>query len=114
VDLADFVERSRNRNLLMVAGDAHMVAIDDGTNNRYATSGRRGFPVLHAAALDRRGGVKGGPYSEGAFPGSGQFGTITVRDDGGSTVSVELAGWTYRGERLIEHSFTRTLWDTDR
>jgi membrane-associated phospholipid phosphatase/MFS family permease len=103
-ELAEFVSRSRIDNLLMLAGDAHMVAIDDGTNNRYG-----GFPVMHAAALDRRGGVKGGPYSEGAFPGSGQFGTVTVRDRGGRRISVTLAGWTYRGEQLVRHKFVRTL-----
>ena len=110
-ELADFVARSAIRNLLMVAGDAHMVAIDDGRNNRSAAVGGRGFPVMHAAALDRRGGVKGGPFSEGVFPGSGQFGTITVRDHGGRTVSVTLAGWNYRGERLVQYSFARTLDD---
>ena len=108
-ELADFVARAGIDSLLMVSGDAHMVAIDDGTNNRYSTSGARGFPVLHAAALDRRGDVKGGPFSEGAFPGSGQFGTLTIRDDGGSTVAITLAGWNYRGERIVQHSFTTTL-----
>jgi membrane-associated phospholipid phosphatase/MFS family permease len=107
-ELADFVSRSRIDNLLMLAGDAHMIAIDDGTNNRYATRSGR-FPVMHAAALDRRGDRKGGPYSEGAFPGSGQFGTMSVRDTGRATLLVTLAGWNYRGERIVEYSFTRTL-----
>ncbi|HEX2496673.1 MAG TPA: hypothetical protein VHK46_07540, partial [Gaiellaceae bacterium] len=67
------------------------------------------FPVMHAAALDRRGDRKGGPYSEGALPGSGQFGTMSVRDTGRATLLVTLAGWNYRGERIVEYSFTRTL-----
>lgn len=70
--------------------------------------------MLHGAALDRRGDVKGGHYSEGAFSGSGQFGTITVRDDGGPSVSITLAGWTYRGERIVEYSFTTRLRDAAR
>jgi hypothetical protein len=107
-ELVDFVSRSRIRNLLMLTGDAHMAAIDDGTNNRYAMSARRGFPVMHAAALDRRGAVKGSPYSEGAFPGSGQFGTIVIRDHGGPAMSVTLAGWNYRGERIVKYSFTHS------
>ena len=37
-------------NLVMVSGDAHMVAIDDGTNSGYAAGGEGGFPVLQAAA----------------------------------------------------------------
>src|SRR5690606_6078407 len=95
----------------MLSGDAHMVAIDDGSHTDYRTpapdgtaarggeagldaagAGGAGFPLLHAAALDRPGSVKGGPYSEGAYPGPGQFGTLTVRDEGGPTVQVELAG----------------------
>ena len=108
-ELADFVARARIDNLVMLAGDAHMVAIDDGRNNHFGTRGGGGFPVMHAAALDRRGDVKGGPYSEGAFPGSGQFGTLTIRDGGGATMSVTLSGWNYRGERIVEHSFTRAV-----
>jgi membrane-associated phospholipid phosphatase len=93
-------------NLVMLSGDAHMVAIDDGSNSDYSTTGGGGFPILHAAALDRPGNTKGGPYSEGERPGAGQFGTLRIDDDGGSTVGVELAGWNWRGERLLSHAFT--------
>ena len=89
----------------MVSGDAHMVAIDDGTNSGYGPDGSPGFPVLHAAALDRPGSVKGGPYSHGAFPGGGQFGRIEIRDDGGPTIDVRLSGHTWRGEELVHYSF---------
>ena len=61
----------------MLSGDAHMLAIDDGTHNTYGGSGP-GFPVFHAGALDRPGSLKGGPYSEGAVPDGGQFGVIEV------------------------------------
>ncbi|MBC6445889.1 alkaline phosphatase D family protein [Actinokineospora xionganensis] len=103
--VADTIAEAGIRNLVMVSGDAHMVAIDDGTNTDYSTSGYPGFPLLHAAALDRPGGVKGGPYSEGAFPGAGQFGTLTVTDAGAS-VAVTLTGRDWRGEVLAEHRFT--------
>lgn len=108
-ELADFIARWRVRNLVMIAGDAHMVAVDDGTNSDFSSSRQAGFPVLHAAALDRRPEVKGGPYSGGAIGGSGQFGTLAVHDDGGSRVTVTLTGWNYRSERLLEYTFTRTL-----
>lgn len=85
--------------LVMLSGDAHMVAIDDGTHNRYAPGGGPGFPVMHAAALDRSGSVKGGPYSEGTFPNplrsglqAGQFGLMTVRDTGGAEVCIDWSG----------------------
>jgi hypothetical protein len=78
-----------------------MVAADDGTNTDHSGTGGAGFPLLHAAALDSLSDVKGGPYSEGTFPGAGQFGTVTVHDTGGDTVDVELAGRDWRGEVLV-------------
>jgi membrane-associated phospholipid phosphatase len=101
--IADLIAEAGIDNLVMLSGDAHMVAIDDGANTDYSTGGGAGFPLLHAAALDRPGSRKGGPYSEGAFPGAGQFGTLTVTDDGGSSVGVELAGRNWRGEVLVSY-----------
>lgn len=99
--IADAISGAGVENLVMVSGDAHMVAIDDGTNSGYATDGGGGFPVLHAAALDRPGSLKGGPYSEGAFPGSGQYGRIEITDQGGDTVGVRLSGHNWQGTDLV-------------
>ena len=89
----------------MLSGDAHMLAIDDGSNNTFDTAGTGpGFPVFHAAALDRPGKVKGGPYSEGTYPGGGQFGLMTVTDAGNS-VHVEWNGKNYLGETLVHYEF---------
>jgi membrane-associated phospholipid phosphatase len=105
--IADTIADAAIDNLVMVSGDAHMVAIDDGTNTDYSSSGGGAFPLLHAAALDRPGSVKGGPFSEGAFPGGGQFGTVTVTDDGGGgEVGVRLAGLDWRGDELVELTTT--------
>lgn len=86
--------------LIMLSGDSHMVAIDDGTNSGYADAGGPGFPVLHVAALDRKGSVKGGPYSEGVFPGGGQFTTLDFADDG-STITVTMEGIDWQGEVFV-------------
>jgi hypothetical protein len=82
-----------------------MVAIDDGTNSDFSSEGGAGFPVLQAAALDRPGTEKGGPYSHGAHPGGGQFGLIDVVDDGRS-IEVTLSGRTWEGEELASLRFT--------
>jgi phosphodiesterase/alkaline phosphatase D-like protein len=103
--IADAIAAAGVDNLVMVSGDAHMVAIDDGTNSDYATDGGAGFPILHAAALDRPGNVKGGPYSEGSFPGAGQFGVLRIDDDG-QRVTVELEGRDWTGQVLVRHTFT--------
>jgi len=90
------------RRLLVVAGDAHMVAIDDGTNSNYATTakpGTPGFPVLQAAPLDRSPTVKGGPYSHGVSAESGQYGWVEVRDDG-AELRVTVAGHDKGGRQL--------------
>jgi hypothetical protein len=63
---------------LMIAGDAHMVAFDDGTNNDWG-----GWPMFHAAPLNRSNSTKGGPYTHGPFAYSnGQYGVLNVTDDG--------------------------------
>ena len=88
--------------LLMLSGDAHMVAIDDGTHSNYATLGgrsARGFVVMHAAPLDRKTSVKGGPYSHGVAQRRGQFGLVDVIDDG-ARLSVELGGRDRKGDPI--------------
>ena len=77
-----------------------MLAIDDGTNQGSAPEGGASFPVIQAAALDRHGSVKGGPYSEGAFPGGGQFGTMTV-EDRGDDIRVALRGFTWEMDEVV-------------
>lgn len=104
--LADFIAANELEGLLMVAGDAHMVAIDDGTHSDYSATRSASFPLLHAAALDRPGSVKGGPYSEGVFPGGGQFALIEVTDTGSTEIVVRLAGFDWTGEQLVEYSFS--------
>lgn len=106
-ELSDFIVASGIDNLVMLSGDAHMLAADDGSNNTFASDGAGpGFPVFHAAALDRRGSVKGGPYSEGTYPGGGQFGLLTITDTGGAEVSVAFSGRNWEGTELVEYSFT--------
>lgn len=105
-ELAGFIEQNGIHNLCAISGDAHMLAIDDGANNRYGTGKRPLFPVFHAAAMDRKGSVKGGPYSHGAFPGGGQFGLMRVIDDGGDEVRVEWSGRNHQDVELVRYAFT--------
>lgn len=72
---------------VMLCGDAHMLAYDDGRN------AVGGVTVWHAAALARSGSVKGGPYSGGTLAGSGQYGYVEI-DDTGTQITA-----TYRGIR---------------
>ena len=94
-DLANHIHRlGLTRRILMLSGDAHMVAIDDGTHSNYATGAGRagpGFVVMHAAPLDRATSEKGGPYSHGVSRQQGQFGLLQVADDG-RALKVDLSG----------------------
>lgn len=89
--------------LVMLSGDAHMVALDDGTHNHYGRENGGGFPVVHAGALDRSGSVKGGPYTHGPHPNpftlfrenDGQFVVMGVQDGGGDEVCVTWTGKRY-------------------
>ncbi len=103
--IADVLVDAAIDNLVIVGGDAHMVAIDDGSNSDYASGGGAAVPVLQAAALDRPGSVKGGPYSHGTYPGAGQYGLVTVTSSADGA-DVELAGLRYDGTVLVEHRTT--------
>ncbi len=103
--IADFIADNDIDGLLMLAGDAHMVAADDGTNSDYSSTGGAAFPVLHGASLDRPGSDKGGPYSEGTFPGGGRFSTVEVEDDG-TGMTVTMAGQTWDDTELLSHTFS--------
>jgi phosphodiesterase/alkaline phosphatase D-like protein len=99
-DIANHIQRlGLTQRLVMLSGDAHMVALDDGTHSNYATEAgqrERGFVVMHAAPLDRLTTEKGGPYSHGVSRRRGQFGLFEVTDDG-ATLRVELSGRDRRG-----------------
>ncbi|NJN83290.1 MAG: DNRLRE domain-containing protein [Caldilineaceae bacterium] len=95
-EIAQFIQDNGINNLVMLAGDAHMVAGDDGRNNRYVSDGAPLFPVFHAAPLHRGGSIKGGPYELGSFVNptvdDGQFGVVTVEDAGWDEICVEFSG----------------------
>ena len=103
--IANTIAEAQVDNLIMVSGDAHMVALDDGSNSDYSSEGGAGFPVFHAAPLDRPSSIKGGPYSDGTFVGAGQFGLLDIADDG-ETISVTTTGTNWQGEILVQQTFT--------
>ena len=91
-----------SRRMVMLSGDAHMVAMDDGTNSNYATGaapGQPAFPVVHAAPMDRTTSEKGGPYTNGVSRRRGQFGLMEVADSG-TSLRVELTGRNITGGQI--------------
>lgn len=104
-ELADFIAANNIKGLVMLSGDAHMLGIDDGTNSDYSTSKSGGFPVFHAAPLDKRTSLKGGPFSEGVSLESGQFGLMTVTDRG-SAIDVTWSGRNWQDREVLRYEFT--------
>ncbi len=92
-ELADFIRDHDIRGLLMLSGDIHMMAIDNGDNNRYGTGAPPAFPVMQAAPLDKQPTFfPGMPWSVGYVAERGQFGLVTVEDDGGEAIRVRWSG----------------------
>jgi len=85
--------------LIVLSGDAHMAAIDDGTNSNYVAGtapSTHGFVVMQAAPFSRFPRSKGGPYSHGRSTRNHQFGWVEVKDTG-SAVTVELTARNQTG-----------------
>lgn len=81
------------RRLIILSGDAHMAAIDDGTNSNYVDGAPANAPgpvVVQAAPFSRFPRAKGGPYSHGRSTRNHQFGWVEVRDTG-DAVTVQLS-----------------------
>jgi phosphodiesterase/alkaline phosphatase D-like protein len=105
-----------NINICILSGDAHAVAIDDGTHAGKPYSDETHIPVFQAASLDKPGSYKGGPYSHGHHPGGGQYGLVRVVDNGEQEICMEWKAMNEKNEvvrnesgRPIEYKFCRTL-----
>lgn len=114
-EIANFIKEN-NIQLFILSGDAHMLAIDDGSNSDFATGGGAPIPVFHAAPLDNVGIVKGGPYSHGYSRKRGQFGIVEVQDDGGREICISFKGMTAEGRiatnqngRLLSYNFCHKI-----
>lgn len=88
-EIADFIKSNGLAGrVAILSGDAHMTAIDDGSNSDFAKG--RGAPVrvFQAGPVANSGSYKGGPYSHGARYDGGlkkpitQFGLVDIHDDG--------------------------------
>jgi phosphodiesterase/alkaline phosphatase D-like protein len=105
-ELANFIRDNHISNLVLLAGDMHALAYDDGTNADYATGGGATMTVLHAAALTSTGSTKGGPYTGGPIPGSQQYGILEIYDNGGPSIACRFLGMKVGEGRKLNHIFS--------
>jgi PhoD-like phosphatase/Fibronectin type III domain/Secretion system C-terminal sorting domain len=120
-ELSNFFRDNNIRNMFLLSGDAHMLAIDNGINHDFSTGSNNAndYPVFQAAAVNNSGSTKGGTYSQGGtFPNNsssnGQYGLVEVTDNGGTSITVKFTGYRTAGNTasesvLTNYTFTRTL-----
>ena len=100
-EIANFIRDNRISNLVLLSGDMHGHAFDDGTQSDYATGGGAPWTVLHAASLTHTGAPNGGPYVGGPILGGQQYGLLEVFDTGGPSVACRYSGKRVgEGEKL--------------
>ena len=91
-EIANFMRDNRITNVVILAGDMHALAYDDGTHSDYATGGGAPIPVLQGASLTQGGSIKGGPYSGAPIPGNAQYGVLEVYDSSGPSIACRFLG----------------------
>jgi hypothetical protein len=97
--------KATGATVVILAGDGHLVAIDDGANADFATGGGMPMPVFQSAALYRESSYKGGPYNRGvcrreidgdATWGNGKaamFSLMQVIDEGDNITLSDSGRW---------------------
>lgn len=91
-EIADFLKENRIHNVVILSGDMHALAYDDGANSDFAIGGGAPLVVFQAAALTRPGEAKEGRYAAGPIPGSQQYGLLEITDTGGPAVQCLFTG----------------------
>lgn len=119
--IANFLRDSNIVNMMILSGDAHMLAIDDGKNADFSTGQNSPFryPIFHAGGVARGGSVKGGPFNAGGpFKNTnleqGHYGIVRVFDNGGDTICFSLEGYRTDNDGLydsllVNYTFCRNL-----
>lgn len=102
-ELLEYIRDEDIRNIVIISGDMHALAYDDGSVTESYVPGGARIPVFHAASLTRNGSEKGGPYSGGVSEGAGRYGILEITDDG-SNVSA-----TYHG-RIASSATAASTW----
>lgn len=118
--ISNFLYENKIENLFIISGDAHMIAVDNGTNSDFSTLKNNPFkyPILQSAGLNNIGSDKGGTYSEGGtFPNppfTSQWTKVDVIDNNENLIGVRFTcyRWNYAIKTqniLVDYIFVRNL-----
>jgi hypothetical protein len=119
-ELSEFMRDNAIENMFIINGDAHMFAIDNGTNGDFTDAQNLPYlyPVLQAGPIENNGSFKGGTYSEGTFYQffikAAQYGVVRVDDNGSDSICVTLEGYKKdlnngNTSQLVTYSFCRKI-----
>lgn len=110
-ELADHIQTEAPGRLAVISADMHSLAIDDGSNHDFVTSGSEPLRTFQAAPLDQTGAQTwgGATYSEGQFLNNNLFGTMDIIDAGNGGLLVVWKGWNSGGSKLVEYQFAVDL-----
>jgi len=122
IDFGNFFLSDSIKNMFLICGDAHMLAIDDGTNADFSFTHNNPYkyPIFQAAAISGGGSYKGGLFSIASHaenPGDnthGQFGLVNVTDNGSDSICIEFTGYRVDSsgtdvQQLMNYHFCRYL-----
>lgn len=84
--------------MLTVYGNDHALGIDTGANSP------GNIPAFLFSSIDSAPSTEKEVYDLGHFPGKGQYGTITIADDG-DLITVTGTGWR-ESEIIVSHTFS--------
>ena len=105
-DIANFIRDNHVTNVILLSGDMHALAFDDGSHADYAVGGGGEVTVLQAGSLTGDGSSMGGPYIDGPFTGGQQYGVLEVYDNGGPSVACRFLGIKARQGRRVTRFFS--------
>jgi alkaline phosphatase D len=120
-EISNFLRDNNIANLFIITGDAHMLALDNGTNADFSTgkNNLNRYPIIQAASLYNSGSYKGGTFSNGYFTNKpqfavGQYALFNITDDGGENISINVKGIrvdqvTSEKTTLFDYNFSRIL-----
>lgn len=110
-ELCDHIQSECPGRLCVISADMHSLAIDDGSNHDFVTSGSEPIPTFQCAPLDRTSAQfhGGATYSEGQWTNNGQFGVMEITDTGGSSITIDWTGYGSAGNVLGSYQFNATL-----
>jgi hypothetical protein len=119
-ELSEFMRDNAIENMFIINGDAHMFAIDNGTNGDFTAAQDLPYlyPVMQAGPIENNGSYKGGTYSEGTFYQffikAAQYGVVRIDDNGSDSVCVTMEGYKKdlnngTTSQLVTYSFCRKI-----